>query len=83
MNDDALGRTLDKIYDYGVTELFEEIALKVMKKVKMGLQLIHADTTSISVSGNYGRWLKRVQNNFWSFKRSQARLETIHNWHGC
>ncbi len=53
LNDDALGRTLDKIYDSGVTELFEEIAVKVMKKVKMGLHLIHVDTTSVSVSGNY------------------------------
>jgi transposase len=28
LNDDALGRTLDSIYAYGPTELFNEIALK-------------------------------------------------------
>ena len=31
INDDVLGRTLDKIYEYGCTELFNQIVLKAMK----------------------------------------------------
>ena len=31
INDDVLGRTLYKIYEYGCTELFNKIVLKAMK----------------------------------------------------
>jgi transposase len=31
LNDDAFGRTLDKIYEYGATELFNRIILQAMK----------------------------------------------------
>jgi len=53
LNDDALGRTLDSIYVYGPTELFNEIALKVMSQLDLGVQRLHADTTSFSVQGEY------------------------------
>lgn len=53
LNDDALGRTLDAIYAYGPTELFNDIALKVMSQLDLGVQRLHADTTSFSVQGNY------------------------------
>lgn len=53
LNDDALGRTLDAIYAYGPTELFNDITLKVMGQLDLGVQRLHADTTSFSVQGNY------------------------------
>jgi transposase len=53
LNDDALGRTLDAIYAYGPTEFFNDIALKVMSQLDLGVQRFHADTTSFSVQGNY------------------------------
>ena len=53
LNDDALGRTLDAIYAYGPTELFNDIALKVMSQLDLGVQRLHADTTSFSVQGDY------------------------------
>jgi len=53
LNDDALGRVLDKIYDYGPTELFQEIAAHALNKLEMDVHLVHTDTTSVSVSGNY------------------------------
>ncbi|KUG19024.1 mobile element protein [hydrocarbon metagenome] len=52
LNDDVLGRTLDRIYDYGATDLFLKIVLQVMQNVPFGTQLLHADTTSVSVHGN-------------------------------
>jgi transposase len=52
-NDDVLVRTLDRIYDYGSTDLFNKIVLEVMKKFKFGTHLLHADTTSFSVYGDY------------------------------
>jgi len=53
LNDDGLGRTLDAIYAYGPTELFNDISLKVMSQLDLGVQRLHADTTSFSVQGNY------------------------------
>ena len=53
LNDDIVGMTLDAIYRYGTTELFNEIALQVMKQYSLGTQLIHIDTTSFGVSGKY------------------------------
>ncbi|MCX5828605.1 MAG: IS1634 family transposase, partial [Deltaproteobacteria bacterium] len=53
LNDDVLLRTLDRIYDYGSTDLFNKIVMEVMKKTPFGTHLLHADTTSFSVYGDY------------------------------
>jgi len=53
INDDVLGRTLDKIYEYGCTELFNQIVLKAMKNVQFGNHILHNDTTNFSLHGNY------------------------------
>jgi len=53
INDDVLGRTLDKIYEYGCTELFNQIVLKAMKNVQFGNHILHTDTTNFSLYGNY------------------------------
>jgi transposase len=53
LNDDALGRTLDRIYEYGCTELFNQIVLQAMKKVQFGTHVLHTDTTSFSLHGKY------------------------------
>lgn len=53
LNDDVLGRTLDKIYEANFTDLFLMIVLQVLQKVQFDTQLLHADTTSVSVHGNY------------------------------
>ena len=53
LNDDVLGATLDAIYHYGPTELFNEIVLEIMKHEDLGSKLLHADTTSFNVHGEY------------------------------
>mgnify|MGYP000897922604 CR=1 FL=1 len=53
LNDDLIGRTLDAIYRFGPTELFNKISLQVMRQQSLGTQLIHVDTTNFSVSGKY------------------------------
>ena len=53
LNDDVLLRTLDRIYEYGSTDLFNKIVMEVMKKFKFGTHLLHADTTSFNVYGDY------------------------------
>jgi transposase len=46
LNDDTLSRILDAIYDYGPTELFNELALQVMNKMAEETHLLHVDTTT-------------------------------------
>jgi transposase len=53
LNDDVLLRTLDRIYEYGSTDLFNRIVVGVMKKMEFGTHLLHVDTTSFSVHGEY------------------------------
>lgn len=54
LNDDALGKTLDCIYEYGPTELFNDVIFHgVMKKLGLHTHLLHLDTTSFSLYGEY------------------------------
>jgi transposase len=53
LNDDVFGRTLDKIYEYGPTELFNRIILRAMRKFSINPRICHIDTTNFSVYGNY------------------------------
>ena len=53
LNDDTLSRTLDAIFDYGPTELFNELALQVMNKMNEETHLLHVDTTNFSMFGKY------------------------------
>jgi len=56
LNDDALGKTLDCIYEYGSMELFNDIIFHgVMKKLGLHTHLLHLDTTSFSLYGEYPR----------------------------
>jgi transposase len=52
-NDDALGRFLDKVHEYGASKLFSELALLIALKHKLLSKSVHFDTTSLSVYGEY------------------------------
>ena len=52
-NDDALGRLLDAVSDYGVTPFFSEIALDIGIAEGLLGPSAHFDTTSINVYGEY------------------------------
>lgn len=52
-NDDALGRFLDAVHEYGETKLYSEIALPIGLKHNLLRKSAHFDTTSISVYGEY------------------------------
>ena len=53
LNDDALGRCLDAIHNYGTTKLFSEIAFEIGLEQKVLGKNAHLDTTSLSVVGEY------------------------------
>jgi len=52
-NKDTLGRTLDKIFEYGVSELYEKIAKEALKRLGLMPSTIHLDSTSFHLDGKY------------------------------
>jgi transposase len=53
LNDDALGRALDTLYAYGVTELYSLIAATAVQRLGLAPRLVHLDSTSFHVDGRY------------------------------
>jgi transposase len=53
LNQYVIGETLDRIVKYGPTKLFTEIALHTMSRLPIPFHCLHADTTSVSVYGDY------------------------------
>jgi transposase len=51
LNDDALGRALDILYDSGVTELYSLIAATAAQRLCLAPRLAHLDSTSLHVDG--------------------------------
>jgi transposase len=52
LNDDALGRILDTLYSYGVTELYSLIAAGTAKRLGLTPTYGHLDSTSFHVDGH-------------------------------
>jgi transposase len=53
LNDDCLGRCLDKIADYGTTKLYSEVAFEVAQEQDVLAHLMHLDTTNFVLYGRY------------------------------
>ena len=53
LNDDMLGRTLDSLYEYGVTELFRDLAAHSAERLGLMPRFAHLDATSFHVDGEY------------------------------
>jgi transposase len=53
LNDDRLGRILDELYKYGLSSIFIDIAVEVVKKYQIDVQTTHLDSTSLTVEGEY------------------------------
>jgi len=53
LNDDCLGRTLDRLYEHDLTKLFAGIASRARQVFGVKAEHIHVDTTSFAVSGEY------------------------------
>jgi transposase len=53
LHDDALGRALETLYDYGVTELYSLIAATAAQRLGLAPTFAHLDSTSFHVDGRY------------------------------
>ena len=57
LNEHKIGRVMDKLYDFGLSELFLLIALAAAKKYQINLDFSHLDSSSFSVHGQYNQTL--------------------------
>jgi len=55
INEDVMGRFLDSLYELGVSDLYQEIALRVVKYLKLPCKSLNLDTTSFHLDGQYER----------------------------
>jgi transposase len=53
LNDDRLGRVLDKLFGAGLTELFVRVAGKAAQRFGVSTQCVHLDSTSFHLHGEY------------------------------
>jgi transposase len=53
LNDDALGRALETLYAYGVTERYSRIAATAAERLGLTPRFAHLDRTSVHVDGRY------------------------------
>jgi len=53
LNEGVLGRALDDLFEYGVTELFRDVAARAGEKLGLTSQFAHLDATSFSFHGDY------------------------------
>jgi transposase len=53
LNDDKIGRVMDKLYEKGLSSIFLMIALAVVKKYQLLTNFSHLDSSSFSVHGQY------------------------------
>ena len=53
LNDDAIGRVLDRMYEYGTWKIFSEVCVQAFRNFSVDVSVVHHDTTSVSVWGEY------------------------------
>nr|WP_210967787.1 IS1634 family transposase [Dolichospermum flos-aquae] len=61
LNDDKIGRVMDKLYKYGLTKLFLIIALEVVKKYGIDTKYSHLDSSSLHLHGKYDNCLNNPE----------------------
>lgn len=52
LNDDAIGRTLDALFEYGISELYMQMAAEAFNMAGIKYRIGHLDSTSIHYHGN-------------------------------
>jgi transposase len=56
LNDDTLGRSLDDLYEAGVTEVFAGVASHALKVYGIEHRFVHLDSSTLHVHGEYAGW---------------------------
>ena len=71
MNDDKIGRVMDKLRAYGLERLWRKIGLSVVKIYEIDRKYSHLDSTSISVEGEYKQSEEGVINITYGYSKDK------------
>ena len=82
LNDDRIGRALDKYHQAGTTKLFTAIALKAAMKFQVSMKSVHLDSSSISVEGAYKNCQGKSQEVEAESEDIESSMKTIKIVHG-
>ena len=76
LNDDKLGRIMDKLFLKGLDTVFLAITLNVVKKFKVSTSTSHLDSSSIHVHGEYNSILPEITFKNQKIDKSQNQEES-------
>jgi transposase len=82
LNDDKLGRELDKYYQVGTTKLFTSIAIKAADKFQVEMNSVHLDGSSMYVQGEYKKEGESKNEVNQETVESEAEIKPIEIVHG-
>lgn len=82
LNDDRIGRALDKYHQAGTTKLFTAIAMKAALKFQVSMKSVHLDSSSISVEGAYKNCQGKSQEVETESEDTESDMKTIKIVHG-
>ncbi|AFZ56319.1 IS1634 family transposase [Anabaena cylindrica] len=80
LNDDKLGRELDKYHQIGTTKIFTAVAIKAAHKFQVEMDSIHLDGTSMSVEGEYKKEIKETEENKLEIEPEMKAIEIVHGY---
>ena len=63
LNDDKIGRVMDDLYKYGLSDIFYLISMVVVKKYQIATNYSHLDSTSFHLHGKYNQDKKEEIDN--------------------
>ena len=76
-NKETLGRTLDKLFEYGVSELYEKIAKYALQELNLTPSTIHLDSTSFHLDGKYpNQKIKNEENEIIAKDETSSKSES-------
>lgn len=75
LNDDKLGRELDKYYQIGTTRIFTAVAIKAAHKFQVEMDIIHLDGTSMSVEGEYKKEIEEIEKTKQEAEENKLEIE--------
>ena len=70
INDDRLGRVLDKLYVTGLSQTFTAIALEAAVKFDVCLNTVHLDSSSFHLHGEYKHYADNSEGSLFARKDS-------------
>jgi transposase len=83
LNDDKLGRELDKYHQIGTTKIFTAVAIKAAHKFQVEMDSVHLDGTSMSVEGEYKKEIEEIdetRENKLEIEPEMKAIEIVHGY---